>query len=307
MISLIRLQGVEMARYTHAHTSGPTASLAEPMLLSRAATILNAFAGPQPTLSLTEVVRICGLPQSTVHRLMDQLVQIGWLEREQRRYRLGLPLLELGAFAAHHNRLRQAALPHLMALHQSTGAWAHLAVLDGPEIVYLEQVGDPRQRAMPFPAGARLPAHCTAAGKALLAFSRDRMAAAAAPWPPLTPRTRRTITRPDLLELELADVRSDRVAFDRQECFDDVNCIAVPLRGAGWALAAISVSRNTGSTDLSGLAPKVSACARTIWSSLFATVRRAEEKKPTLTAPDPETLESTADSTHYWLRFREWS
>jgi DNA-binding IclR family transcriptional regulator len=273
-----------------------------PAVLDKAVRILSAFEGQRPTLTLTEVVRHSGLSQSTVHRLMDQLVQIGWLERERKTYRLGLRLLELGAFASHHNRLRKAALPHLVALHEATGFWVHLAILDGSEIVYLEQIGDPRRSTVPFQVGGRLPAHCTAAGKALLAFSDT------VPTGQLhgefAPRTRQTITRIDSLQLELATVRNESVAFDREECFQKVACVAAPLRGAGRALAAISISQTPASDELSRLAPQVINCARAVWASMFEPGWRSEgraESPPS--TPGPET---SADSMLYWLRFNEW-
>jgi DNA-binding IclR family transcriptional regulator len=278
------------------HEDGPLA------VLEKAVMILSAFEGRRSDLTLTEVVRHSGLPQSTVHRLMDQLVRIGWLERERRAYRLGLRLLELGAFASQHNRLRKAALPHLIALQQRTGFWVHLAVLDGFEIVYLEQIGDPRRSTMPFQVGGRLPAHCTAAGKALLAFGGDPPADLT--QAELAPRTRQTITQFQTLQLELATVRSEGVAFDREECFPDVTCAAAPLRGAGRALAAISVSQNAAYENLPRLASQVNNCARLVWASMFDHAHRAGAKAKL--APSVPSPESSADSMLYWLRFNEW-
>jgi len=238
-----------------------------PTLLARAARILSAFEGRRSTLTLTDVVQFSGLSQTTVHRLMSQLVQLGWLERDDREYRVGLRLLELGAFASRYCRLRQAALPFLISLHQATGRWVQLTAREGPEIVILEQIGDPLRSAVPFHTGSRLPVHCTASGKALLAFS------GAADEPALTreqpARTRATITTPDAMLAELAEVSSTGIAFDRRECFDDVTCIAAPLRGAGWALAAISVSQVGEPDDLSPLAPQVVQYADAVWSSMF--------------------------------------
>ncbi|MET1073755.1 MAG: IclR family transcriptional regulator [Umezawaea sp.] len=269
-----------------------------PPLLVKAARILNAFEGQRSTLTLTDVVRHSGLSQTTVHRLMDQLVQVGWLEREGREYRLGLRLLELGAFASHHNRLRRAALPQMIALHQETGHWIHLFVLDGPEVVCLEQIGDPRESVPPFQVGGRLPAHCTASGKVLLGFGGPAVEPHVAGEH--APRTRRTITRADTLRTELVAVRDAGVAFDRGECFHDVTCVAAPLRGGGRALAAISISRLAGYADLDRLAPRVTACTRLVWASMFGAHRRVEDTPAEpVAADDSETVGS-------WLRFSEW-
>ncbi|WP_231335694.1 IclR family transcriptional regulator [Actinomadura graeca] len=272
-----------------------------PSVLEKVALVLNAFEGPRSTLGLTDVVRHTGLAQSTVHRLMDQLVKIGWLGREGRRYFLGLRLLELGAFASHHNRIRRAALPHLIALHQETGHWAHLSVLDKAEVVYLEQIGNPRHSAIPYQVGARLPAHCTASGKALLAYGDATVEALLRQ--DFTPRTRQTIVRGDYLRSELATVRETGVAFDREECFSGVTCAAAPLRGAGRAVAAISLSRTAGYADLPRMANQVSRCARAVWASLFESGRRfAQADKDREPAPASDT-----DTVLSWLGYMDWS
>ena len=281
-------------------------------LLAKAALILGAFEGKRPALTLTDVVQHCGLSQSTVHRLLDQLVTIGWLERERRQYRLGLRLVELGGFALHHNRLRRAALPHLVALHQATGHWIHLAVLDGSDIVYLEQIGDPRHSTMPFQVGARLPAYCTAAGKALLAFGAATTsvgvggAESVVAAESLVPRTRRTITRADLLQRELATIRIDGAAFDREECFQGLSCVAAPLRGAGRAPAAISLSRTVGNADLVRLAPQVSSCAKAIWKSMVGVGRTSRQQEHLRSQFEPA-APASADDTLFWVQFDEWN
>ncbi|MFG2371819.1 IclR family transcriptional regulator [Streptomyces sp. NPDC048504] len=271
-------------------------------LLEKAALILGAFEGPRSALGLTDVVRHSGLSQTTVHRLLDQLVQIGWLGKEGRRYYLGLRLLELGAFASHHNRLRRAALPHLISLHQATGHWAHLSVLDKGEVLCLEQIGDPRRSSIGYQVGGRLPAHCTAAGKALLAFGDATVEQLLAG--DLAPRTRSTITRGESLRAELARARTEGVAFDREECFDGVTCVAAPLRGAGRALAAISLSRTVGHADLKRMAHQVGQCARAVWASLFDTGRRFEETHHVTAGPGPESGDTA--TVLAWLRFSEW-
>jgi DNA-binding IclR family transcriptional regulator len=273
-------------------------------LLEKAARILSAFEGPRSALGLTEVVRHSGLSQTTVHRLLDQLVQIGWLGKEGRKYYLGLRLLELGAFASHHNRLRRAALPHLISLHQATGHWAHLFVLDKAEVLCLEQIGDPRRSSIPYQVGGRLPAHCTAAGKALLAFGDAGVEQLLTG--DFAPRTRTTITRGDSLRGELSRVRTEGVAFDQEECFSGVTCVAAPLRGAGLALAAISLSRTVGHADLKRMTHQVTQCARAVWASLFDSSRRFEEARRTHTHTGPAPDSSDTATVLSWLRFSEW-
>ncbi|MGI5472698.1 IclR family transcriptional regulator [Streptomyces sp. CA-132043] len=274
-----------------------------PSLLEKAALVLGAFKGATPRLTLTEVVRRSGLPRSSVHRILDQLVRLGWLERDGRDYRLGMGMLELGATAAHHNRLRRAALPHLHALHERTGHVVHLAVLDGPEVVYLERHGGTADASVPSRIGGRQPAYCTGTGKAILAFSEEALVAEVL-RAGLRPRTPHTLVRPRSFRAELTRVRERGVAYDREEAFRGVACVAAPLRGAGRAVAAVSVCGNGIHRELERLAPMVLGTARSVWAALYGPgravqPRAAEEAAPPLDQGQMDTLMS-------WLRFAEW-
>ena len=108
-------------------------------MLGRSAVIMDAFNGGPPVLSLSDLNRRTHLPKSTVHRLVDQLCQVGWLERDRGGYRVGMRMFELGTLAADANRMHEAAFPHLQVLAAKTGLAAQLAILDRAEVLYLEQ------------------------------------------------------------------------------------------------------------------------------------------------------------------------
>ncbi|MGW6136754.1 IclR family transcriptional regulator [Streptomyces sp. NPDC055140] len=278
---------------------------AAPSLLEKAAKVLGAFDGAQPRLSLTEVIRRSGIPRSSAHRILDQLVRLGWLDREGRDYRMGMGMLELGALAAHHNRLRRTALPRLHALHESTGHLVHLYVLDGADMVCLERIGGLHDTSVPSRVGGRMPAYCTAAGKAVLAFS-DPATVEGVLAHGLRPRTPRTLTHPTALRAALAAARDRGVAFDHEESHRDVVCVAAPLRGAGRAVAAISLSGKglTAQRDLERLAPAVLACARTVWRDLYGPGRATRSAPPPSCAPGVS--EQAMDNMMGWLRTSEW-
>ncbi|MFJ2742192.1 IclR family transcriptional regulator [Streptomyces sp. NPDC087440] len=302
-----------MTRATAEHSAQGQPPAEQPLsLLEKAAKVLGAFDGPEPRLSLTEVVRRSGIPRSSAHRILDQLVGLRWLDREGRDYRMGMRMLELGALASHHNRLRRAALPRLHALHEQTGHLVHLSVLDGTEVVYLERIGGLDDTSVPSRVGGRMPAYCTAAGKAVLAFSEpdaaEHVIAAG-----LRPRTPSTLVRPASLRQELAAARDRGLAFDREEAFRGVACVAAPLRGAGRAVAAISVSCKGGATahrELERLAPAVLACSRAVWRELYGPGRariRAAEATPVLPpAPEHRMSEQAMDNMMGWLGRSEW-
>ncbi|MFD7263907.1 IclR family transcriptional regulator [Streptomyces sp. NPDC059874] len=279
--------------------------LAPLSLLEKAARVLGAFEGPQPRLSLTEVVRRSGLPRSSAHRILDQLVRLRWLDREGRDYRMGMRMLELGALASHHNRLRRAALPLLHALHEQTGRLVHLSVPDGAEVVCLERIGGSDTTTVPSRVGGRMPAYCTAAGKAILAFS-DPAEVEHVLAQGLRPRTPRTLIRPLALRADLAAIRERGVAYDREESFRSISCVAAPLRGAGRALAAVSVSTGRGERELARLAPAVSACARAVWRELYGPGRSGRAAAAPRHDLEPAVSAQAMDNMMGWLRFSEW-
>jgi DNA-binding IclR family transcriptional regulator len=204
-------------------------------VIDRISLVLDAFEGPG-RLTLAQIVRRTGLPRSSAHRMLDRLVQLRWLRRSGRDYELGMRLVELGSLAVHQDRLVRAAAPLLGELHRATGLVVHLAVLDGPDVVYLEKVGDRMIAALPIRVGGRQPAHCTAVGKAILAY-RDEDAAVDLQ----ARKTRYSIATSSQLAAELAKVRAHGIAFEREESALGFGCVAAPIGGPGEAVAAVSV------------------------------------------------------------------
>ncbi|OFB37838.1 IclR family transcriptional regulator [Mycolicibacterium sp. (ex Dasyatis americana)] len=203
-------------------------------VIDRVSLVLDVFDGPG-RLTLAEIVRRTGLPRSSAHRILERLVQLRWLRRDGRDYELGMRLVELGSLALHQDRIHRAAIPLLRDLHRATGLVVHLAVLDGPDVVYLEKIGGQMVAAIPTRIGGRQPAHCTAVGKAILADN-----------PPAdidltSGRTRFSIANERQLATELAKVRAHGVAFEREESLVGFGCVAAPIGPAGAAVAAVSV------------------------------------------------------------------
>ena len=145
-------------------------------------------------------------------------------------------LVELGSLAVHQDRLVRAASPLLGELHRATGLVAHLAILDGSDVVYLDKVGDRMSPAIPTRVGGRQPAHCTAIGKAILAYCDQ------AGEVDLQARmTKYSITSSSQMAIELAKVRAHGVAFEREESLLGFGCVAAPIGSPGEAVAAVSV------------------------------------------------------------------
>lgn len=208
-------------------------------VVGRLEAILASFDGCDHALSLSEISARGGLPKSTVHRLANQLCAVGWLERNSGGYRVGLKLLELGSVALQRTGLREVAFKHLHSLSQRTGLTAHLGILDCGDVVYLDRVMTTRV-ALPTRVGGREPACCTALGKAMLAFEDEASRKAAVAK--LARRTEFTITEPRVLDGVLEAVRESGIAYDKEEAYRGLGCIAAPVRSGGRVIGAVSLT-----------------------------------------------------------------
>jgi DNA-binding IclR family transcriptional regulator len=227
-------------------------------VIDRISLVLDAFEGPG-RLTLAQIVRRTGLPRSSAHRMLERLVQLRFLRRSGRDYELGMRLVELGSLAVHQDRMHRAAIPLLHELHRATGLVVHLAVLDGADVVYLEKVGNAMVTAVPTRVGGRQPAHCTAVGKAMLAYNED------AEVDLMSRKTKYSIANRAQLVTELAKVRAHGVAFEREESVPGFGCVAAPIGRAGEAVAAVSVCGPMNKMSFERLTAPVRMTAMGIW------------------------------------------
>lgn len=237
-------------------------------MIDRVALIMETFDGPGG-LTLTQVVSRTGLPRSSAHRILEHLVKVRWLRREDHSYHLGLRMLELGTLAGHQHELRGAATVALHELAHNTGLVVHLAVLDGPDVVYLDKVGGRFGVRVPSRIGGRAPAHCTGVGKVMLAFAGENGVAAVLDGPMNRPTTA-SIGTERALRAELARVRDRAAAFDREESARGLACVAVPIGTPGSPGAAVSVCGPVNRVHLEQLIAPVRATAHAIWTSFTA-------------------------------------
>jgi DNA-binding IclR family transcriptional regulator len=204
--------------------------------------VLGAFGEKHRSLTLSEIARRAEIPLPTTHRLTRELVAGGALERlGNGRYVIGRLVWEAGLLAPVQGRLRQVAEPFLSDVFAATMATVHLAVRDGDEVLYLHRMQGRASVPIVSTVGSRLPMHATGVGKVLLAHSpddvHDRVLANLARITPYT------ITRPDLLEAQLARIRRDGVATTSEEMSLGACSLAVPVAQAsdGAVVAAMGV------------------------------------------------------------------
>ncbi|MFP8952457.1 IclR family transcriptional regulator [Natrialbaceae archaeon A-arb3/5] len=192
---------------------------------------------------VTEVAEDVDLSKSTVHHYLKTLELYNCLEKSNGRYRLGLRFLTYGGQARAGTRIYQLAKADVDKLAVETGEEVRLVVEQRGHGITLyqstgENVDTPRSHV-----GRIEELHCTAAGKAFLASLPESRAAELLDEINLTAYTDHTITDQAALEAELERIRSRNVAFDDEERYEGVRCVAVSITNrSGELLGAISVS-----------------------------------------------------------------
>jgi DNA-binding IclR family transcriptional regulator len=222
--------------------------------LARGLDVLELFASDSPELSQKEISDALALPMPTVHRLVALLTERGWLEREgsSRRLRLGLQSARIVPALLAGMRLPELARPHLARLAVDVHETVNMATRQGSEIVYLISESGDRLLTPQVAVGMRLPAHCTALGKCLLAQLPDELAHDALGGEPYERRTERTLTSWKQLEPDLAEIRKRGVAVSEEEYEPGLVSIAAPVRWVeGPGSAAINVSLPSGRASAS--------------------------------------------------------
>lgn len=214
-------------------------------VLDRALGILEVLSKEGSDLTVPELAGRLGLNRSTVRRFIKVLEQHRLVEKNPQngKYRLGLRLFELGSSAVAQLNLRERARPYLDRLVLETGETAHLCILDEGKVLYLEKLESPHAIRMASWVGRRNPAHCSAVGKALLAFLSEEQLDDFINRYGLPAQTRNTITKPDHFKAGLRIVRKRGYAVDDEESYEGLRCIGAPIRDySGKVIASMSVA-----------------------------------------------------------------
>ena len=217
--------------------------------LERGLAILSAFGSDRSTIGVSELSRELGLSRSTTHRYIATLTSLGYLQQdaETKRYRLGPRVLDLGFAAINSMDIREISVPHLQALSDATGFTVNMAILDGPDVVYIERCrtsrSGQRQIDLNLHVGSRLPAYCTGLGKALLAFLPEERFEEILDQADLVARGPNTITGRAALRAEMARVRATGLAVNNEELAYGLRSIAAPIRSrSGDVVAALNLA-----------------------------------------------------------------
>jgi IclR family transcriptional regulator, KDG regulon repressor len=213
--------------------------------VERALRILDLFDEHATELKITEISERMGLNKSTVHSLLKTLQTHGYIRQnsENGKYELGMKLFERGNYVIHSLDIRHLAKKYLLDLSVKTGQTTHLVILDGKEGVYVDKVEGSMATIRYSRIGRRIPLHCSAVGKVLIAFRKQAELQKILSEYVYTKQTEYTISNEADFLRELEKVRQQEYAIDNQENEPGVRCIAVPIRNhENQVIAAISLS-----------------------------------------------------------------
>jgi IclR family KDG regulon transcriptional repressor len=251
--------------------------------VSHALDVLEQFADPNAgELGVTELSKRLKLHKNNVFRLLATLESRGYIEqnRASENYRLGIRCLQLGQAYVGNMGVVTQARPVMTELARQARETVYVAMLRRGAMVPVEVVEPERAVRLASPLGTPLPLHCTAAGKALLAFESEDELKALLP-DGFAKHTERTPTDRAALAQQLKSVTTSGYAIDMGEYVEDVRAVAVPIRDYARAvIATLAVSgpayRFQAERIEKELAPMVAKAGREISSRLGYDLGRRE-------------------------------
>ena len=221
---------------------GPASSTSS---ASKALALIAAMAEAAETeFGVTQLGEMVRVPKSTAHRLLKALEGCGFVERVGAKYRVGSLFFRLSEAArrSEYGELREVACRPLAWLFERSQAVAvHLAVLCGPDVLYLDKICKPAGTRLPSRVGGRFPATCTALGKAIVAHSAPTTVASVLSEP-LGRATPRSVVGAGRFVTQLAEIKRLGYATEVGEACHGMMCVAAPVLIGGAASAAVSLS-----------------------------------------------------------------
>ena len=210
----------------------------------KALRVLETVASSPHPVTLSHVADSVDIDKSTTYRMLNTLVQAGYVIRDtvSKRYSLSYKVIYLSRNLLAENEISRQSRQILDELTAATQETVHLNILDGHQTVLIQKVKGAQLVAVDFQIGDRSRLHCTSIGKALLAFQDVRFIeeVIGAGLPSMASNT---ITDPARLRTELHRIRSQGYALDDHEFSDNMRCIAAPIfESGGQVRMGISIS-----------------------------------------------------------------
>ncbi len=240
--------------------------------------MLTCFTAEHPVRGIADMAEELDLGRSTTHRYATTLVTLGYLEQgPSRKYRLSSRVSDFGLSLLDSMVVRRVAREYLRELRARTGRTSSLGVLGGTEVAYIDRWQGSRQGQYAVDEGiglgTRLPIHCTAAGKALLARLPEAEQRSLISGLRVGRRGPKTITTKTALRAELEQIAEQGVAIEDEELLAGRRAVAAAvLDKDGHAVAAVELAVPVQACSreelLAQFGPKVTATAQRIAAAL---------------------------------------
>ena len=214
--------------------------------VGKAFAVLKSFTSEAFELTLSEIAARADLDRGTAFRLIQTLIELGYLQAvpQSRRFRLGVACLDLGYTVLSHGSLRTIVEPLLRDLVPEAGDAASLGILDGGDVIYLARVSAGLDRyKMDRRPGTRIPAYSAALGHAMLAHLQREEQIQRLESRPRVKLSERTLTDLDALLTRLDQVKKKGHALSDGENAYGLRTLATPILDAqGSVIAGLSVT-----------------------------------------------------------------
>jgi IclR family KDG regulon transcriptional repressor len=194
--------------------------------------LVETLSRAERPVGVTAIAAELGFTKSNAHRLLNTLVELGYVKRHdvEGQYELTLKLWRIGAAVMSRLDVARIALPHMRALEEATEESVNLSVFDDGQVVYVAAVQGRNPVRAFIRVGDRRPGYCTATGKVLLAYQPENLLSKyCGKMKRYTPNTITSLAR---LKTELAQVRNRGYSVTAGEWSDNVGGVAAPIRAA---------------------------------------------------------------------------
>jgi IclR family pca regulon transcriptional regulator len=210
--------------------------------LAKGLAIIEAFDAAHPRLTLADAARLAGLTRATARRCLLTLAELGYVSHDGKYFRPAPRLLHLGFAYLGADPLPQLAQPILAGIRDKLGESISLAILDGDDVLFVARAVASRIVSTGVSLGARLPAHCLATGRVLLAALPPDVLDAYVARARFERRTPRSLADRRSLARAIERARADGFALNDEELEVGFRSLAVPVRSSsGATVAAMSV------------------------------------------------------------------
>ena len=218
--------------------------------LARGLRVIEAFDGRPQGLSIADIARATELSRAAVRRLLITLELLGYIEANGRKYSLRHRVLHLGMSYLSSSSLATVSQPAVQKITDELGESSSVCVLDGDEVLCIAGAVRRGLMSLDVSTGRRLPVHCTAAGRVLLAALPEEQLASQLEGIDLKALTAKTVVSREALARDIQRVREQGFSVIDEELEAGIHALAVPI--------VSKEGRVVGSLGVGALAARVS-------------------------------------------------